>query len=172
MRPFLAAVALGLICGVNSVEARLGETIAQCEARYGPVVERRRAQMQESDSDACIFSKSGITTLVEFKKGVVWRIVFRMVGMTSVEASTLLKANMADGGWGPALKINGQEFRISPDRRRVSVHTPAIDKTDVPTLEIASREYGQAGYASYAAKVAEAVSQVKDNKARQDLKGF
>lgn len=172
MKPFLAAMALCLFCSVGTAEARLGETIAQCEARYGPVVEKRPALLKESDPEACMFSKSGITALVEFKRGIAWRILFRMIGMTTKEAETLLKANMAEGGWGPALKINGQDFRISSDRQRIAVFTPAIEKSDVPTLEIATRDYGQANHAAYSAMTAEAVDQVKDKKARQDLKGF
>ena len=167
----LLAMILSVGC-ISSAEARLGETIAQCKDRYGPVEEKRPANVKESDPEALVFSKNGITTLIEFKKGVAWRIVFRLIGMSSLEVETLLKANMAEGGWGPALKINGQDFRISLDRSRIAVYSPVVDKNDVPALEIAAREYATANYAEYSLKTAETIGQVKEQKAGQDLKGF
>lgn len=172
MKPFLAVVAMGLIFSARPVEARLGETIAQCEQRYGPVVEKRPSTVKESDPEACIFSKSGITALVEFKRGIAWRIVFRMLGMTPKDAETLLKANMADGGWGPVMKVNGQDFRLSSDRRRIAIYSSTKAQGEITTLEIASRDYGAASYAAYSAKVAEAIGTGKERAPGQQLKGF
>lgn len=173
MNPFVAAVALGLLSGAGSAEARLGETLAQCVERYGPVEDDRQpSTVKESDPKACKFSKDGFTAFIEFRGGIAWRIVFRKAGMTATDAESLLKANMSDGGWGPAMRINGQDFRLSADRRRIAVHTPAADKKDVPTLEIASRDYGTANYAAYLAKVNEAVNQLKERRKAEGLRGF
>ena len=172
MKSFPATVALCLLFGVVSAEARLGETLAQCIERYGPIEEKKPASVKESDPEACVFSKSGITALVEFKGGIAWRLVFRMIGMTAQETETLLKANMADGGWGPALKINGQDCRLSTDRRRIAILTPAADKADVPSLEIVSRDFAAASYATYSSKMAEIVGKAKGRGSDQNLKGF
>lgn len=172
MNKKLSAVVLGLLLMAGSVEARLGETLAQCEERYGPVVEKRPASLKDSDPEACIFSKSGITTLVEFKGGIVWRIIFRMVGMTPTESETLLKANMPEGGWGQALKINGQDYRLSADRRRVAVYSPTKADGEITTLEIASRDYGVANYAAYSARVSAASGTIKERKGGSKLEGF
>ena len=172
MKRFLAPLVLGLMFSAGSVEARLGETIAQCEERYGPVVEKRPATVKESDPEACVFTKSGITAVVEFRGGIAWRIVFRMMEMTPIEAETLLKANMPDGGWGAALKVNGQDYRLSADRRRIAIYSPTKVRGEISTLEIASRDYGAANYAAYSTKVAEALGNVKERKTGQELKGF
>lgn len=173
MKPYLALVVLGIFACVSPVQARLGETITQCKARYGPPVEEKLpATVKESDPDVWKFSKDGITALIEFKGGIAWRIVFRMAVMTATDAEALLKANMADGGWGAGMKINGQEFRLSADRRRIAIYSPAIDKKIAPTLEITSRDYGAASYAAYSAKVSEAISKVKDRKVGEGFKGF
>lgn len=168
----LSAVVAGLLLLAGAAEARLGETLAQCEERYGPVVEKKPASLKESDPDACVFSKSGITTLVEFRSGVAWRIVFRMMGMTPTESETLLKANMPEGGWGAALKINGQDYRLSADRRRVAVYSPTKADGEVTTLEIASRDYGVANYAAYSARISAATGNIQERKSGSKLQGF
>jgi len=172
MKSFATLVVFVWSISASQVEARIGETLAQCVERYGPVVEREPATVKESDPDQCTFTKSGITAAIEFKGGIAWRIVFRMLGMTSAEAETLLKANMPDGGWGAALKINAQEFRLSFDRRRIAVYSPTKTKGEITTLEIATRDYATASYAAYSAKVNEAVSNMKAPEAGNALKGF
>ena len=163
---------LGLVFIVNPAEARLGESQSQCEERYGPVVETRPATMKASDPEACVFSKSGVTAVVEFKGGIAWRVVFRMMGMTIQEAETLLRANMPEGGWGKALKFNGQDYRLSSDRQRIAVFTPTKSLTEVATLEIASRDYGKANHEEYSMRVSEALKHVKGRKTGEALKGF
>ncbi len=172
MKRILLSTVVGMVLGVIPAEARLGENVAQCQERYGAVIERRPASVAESDPQACIFSKSGITAYVEFRNGVAWRIVFRMPGMSPTEAETLLKANLPDGGWGPALKFNGQDFRLSADRRRISIYTPTKASKEVSSLEVASRDYGAANYAAYSIKLVQALGTVKERKTGKSLDGF
>lgn len=163
---------LGFFVVTNSVEARLGETLAQCVARYGAVVDEKEASVKESDPKVSVFSKDGISVLVEFKGGIAWRIVFRKTDMSPVEAESLLKANLPEGGWGPAQKVDGQDFRLSADRRRVAVYSPTKAATEITTLTIATREYGVANYTAYSARVSEALANVKERKVGKELKGF
>lgn len=163
---------LGWMLCVTSVHARLGETLAQCEARYGPVIEKRPASVKASDPDARVFSKSGITVLVEFKKGLAWRVVFRMSGMSAQELETLLRANMPEGGWSSALKYSEQEFRLSADHRRVAVFTPGKERGELTSLEIASRDYGAARRADYQKLIDEAIATIGNRKGGRTLSDF
>ncbi|MBX7211633.1 MAG: hypothetical protein K1X78_25220 [Verrucomicrobiaceae bacterium] len=172
MKRMILLLLLGLIFVVQPVQARLGETLAQCIERYGPVQEEVAASVTESDAKACIFSKKGVTTLVEFKNGTAWRIVFRLKDMTPGEAESLLKANLPEGGWGAALKFDGQEYRLSANRRRVAVYAPTKASTEISTLTIASRDYADASYAACSARIAEALKNVKEHIAGKDLKDF
>lgn len=170
---FLPVLATTFVLGLQSAEARLGETLAQCEERYGPVVEKRAASVKDSDPDACVFSKSGVTAIIEFRQGIAWRLVFRLQGMTAMDVDTLLRANLPDGGWGPALRITGIDYRLSADRRRMAVATPARSSQNIGTLEVVSRDYSAARYSVYSSKVAEAVTKgVQERKTVRELSGF
>lgn len=172
MNQFIARLLLGWLLCATSVHARLGETLAQCEARYGPVIEKRPASVNASDPDACVFSKSGITVLVEFKKGLAWRVVFRMPGMSAQELETLLKANMPEGGWSSAMKYSEQEFRLSADHRRVAVFTPGKERAELTSLEIASRDYGTARHADYQRRIDAAIGTIGSRKGGRRLSDF
>lgn len=173
MNRLLFLSVLGFSVVASSAQARLGETLAQCVARYGAVMDPDKpASVKESDPKVSVFSKDGITVVVEFKGGIAWRIVFRKADMSPAEVETLLKANLPEGGWGPAQKIDGQDFRLSADRRRIAIYSPTKAATEISTLTLATRDYGAANYAAYSAKVREALSTVKERKIGKDLKGF
>lgn len=150
---FSPAILLGFFLAFASpAQARLGETLDQCVERYGPVVEKRAATLPESDQEACIFSKNGVTIFAEFRGGIVWRLVFRIASMMGEETETLLRANMPDGGgWSSSLTVNGLVYRLSSDRRRIAVLTPAPTKDGLASLEIASKDYATAKRAAFAA---------------------
>lgn len=170
---FLPVLATTFVLGLQSAEARLGETLAQCEERYGPVVEKRRASVKDSDPEACVFSKSGVTAIIEFHQGIAWRLVFRLQGMTAMDVDTLLRANLPDGGWGPALKFTGIDYRLSSDRRRIAVATPSKNSQSIGTLEIVSRDFSAARYLVYSSKVAEAITKgAQERKTVRELNGF
>lgn len=173
MNRSLPLLALGCMLSVSPAEARLGENLSQCESRYGPVIERRPASVKGGESDACVFSKSGITVLIEFKSGLAWRLLFRMSGMTATELETLLRANMPEGGWSSAIKHANQDFRLSADRRRIAVFTPGKERTtEMSSLEIATRDYGSARRAQYQESVLTAIATVESRKEGQRMKDF
>ncbi len=163
---------LGLLSFLGTSHARLGETLAQCEERYGPVVERVPATVSASEPEACKFSKNGITILIEYKNGVAWRLLFRKVEMAGPDVETLLIANLPDGGWSIATKVAGLDYRVSPDRQRVAVHTDNRGPGVIDTLEIATRSFAAANHADYAQRVGEAMSTIDARKKGIDLKGF
>ena len=140
------------LCVTSLAQARLGETLDQCVARYGPVVEKKPATLSESEPEACIFSKNGVTIFVEFRGGIAWRLVFRIASMMGEETEALLRANLPEGGgWSSSLTVNGLIYRLSSDRRRVAVLTPPPTKDGLASLEIASKDYATAKRAMYAA---------------------
>ncbi|MCP5560385.1 MAG: hypothetical protein H7A55_21810 [Verrucomicrobiaceae bacterium] len=129
------------LVGVGSAQARIGETVAECTARYGQPVEHREASLQASDPDALLYSKSGVSILVEYHEGVAWRIFFRKADLTALEAEALLRANLPPGGWSGVLTFAGADFRMGGDRSRVSCYKAAPGGGKVGTLEVATSDY-------------------------------
>ena len=162
-----------LLLGLASVtaEARVGETLKQCEERYGPVVERLPAKLADSDADACVFSKGGITVLIEFRNGLAWYVMFRMLDLLPTDTEALLKANLPPGGWSSAIKVNGEEYRLSGDRRWVARYFYG-KKGGIGSLLIASRDFATAQHAAYVQKISEAVNQKQGSMAPKALDGF
>lgn len=115
----LAALHLGVFTTI--AEARLGENMEQCMERYGPVIERRPATLAASDAEALVFSKSGVTVVVEMRQGRAWLITYRKGKMLAHEAEALVMANMADGTWSKPLKIAGGECRLLSDKSRLAL---------------------------------------------------
>ncbi|MDB6140158.1 MAG: hypothetical protein JWO94_3230 [Verrucomicrobiaceae bacterium] len=137
-----------------SAQARVGETLKECETRYGPVVEHLKPTLESSDKDAYTFSKNSVTVLAEFREGKVWRIAYNKVGMHLSEVETLLAANATNGPWSTALKVSGQEIRTSADHQRIAVFTPGKRPEATFTLVIATRDYAAANRTVYESKLA------------------
>jgi hypothetical protein len=163
---------LGFAFVASSVQARLGENLEQCKARYGPDEVERAASVKESDPDVHKFSKDGITVVVEFRGGVAWRIVFRKPELSAVEAESLLTRNLPVGGWGPSKNFDGKDFRLSADKLRIAVYAPTKATGEISSLTIATRDYGAASYSAYAAKVDEALRKAQERKTGGRLEGF
>jgi hypothetical protein len=158
-----------LSCGPWA-QARVGETIAECEARYGPVVERRPAVQGESDPEACLFSKAGITIVAEFKDGKAWRLLYRMPGMNDEVVKTLLEREGGNSEWSVPLKIVGQEIRSSSDHERIAVLTPAKHGGEMTTILFASKECAMANRSEYVGKLATIGEEVKKRILSKPLK--
>jgi hypothetical protein len=163
---------IGFTLLTGSIHARIGETQEECVARYGAVVEKKPAKISQSDPEAHLFSKKGITIWVEFRQGKAWRIAFRKLDMIDVELEALLRANMSAEGWGAALDVNGRSCRRSLDSKWVAITTPARHSREPTLLEIASRDYAEANFAAYDLKVNEARSEKKQNAVPAALEGF
>ena len=125
-------------------QARIGETLEQCKGRYGPVIERRAPLMTQSDPEACVFSKDGISIIIEFRAGIAWNIKYRTLDLVPTQVNTLLKANMPEGGtWSAAYIVAEVQYRLSGDRRRTASYYPG-QAGEMGILEISSREFNAA----------------------------
>ena len=163
---------LGFTFFTGSIHARIGETVEECVARYGATVEKRPAKISQSDPEAHLFSKKGVSVWVEFRQGKAWKIGFRKLDMTELEHDALLRANMPAEGWGAALDINGKSCRRSLDGKCVALTTPARNSREPSLLEIASRDYAEANFVAYDLRVMEAKSEKKQNGTPAMLEGF
>lgn len=161
---------ISLFACISFVQARVGETIAECEARYGPVVERRPAMVSGSDAEACVFSKVGITIIAEYKNGKVWRLAYRMAGMDAEAIGNLLSSEVGATAWSAPLKLAGQEFRTSEDRQRVAVLTVGKRPEDPSTFVFASKECAKASRTDYDSKLAMVPEEVKRRVAAKPFK--
>lgn len=161
---------LFLLC-TSVAQARIGETFAQCETRYGPVVERTAAKLGDSDKEACIFSKEGVTITVEYRNGTAWWVSYRLP-QPMVDA--VLAAIAPDGGWSSSLTINGRQVQVSATTHdQVAVVTyPPKRKDDPATLVVATRAYAKANRADYQAKLSALPEMIKQRHSAQPLKNF
>lgn len=168
-RAMLRLAALLLILPCITAQARVGETLSECETRYGPVVEHRPAEQKKSDPEACVFSKNNITVIAEFHEGKVWKISYSQVGMDGDVLSALLNANAGSGSWSPPLRVSGQEVRSSSDRGRVAIFTPGKRPEATFTLIVATKDFAAANRSAYEEKLVAVPAILK---ARGDGKGL
>jgi hypothetical protein len=172
MNRLITVLMLAGISVVGEVQARLGETLPQCEERYGKVVEKREARLDKSDVEACVFSKAGISILVEFRAGIAWNIQYRSIDLGTVQVTELLKANMPEGGgWSAAFEVAGSLYRLSTDRRMAAAYRPG-KRGDVGMLEISSRDYAELTYALYEQEINRVVGSQSGRAGAGGLKGF
>jgi hypothetical protein len=137
---------LGTVC-----RARIGESLEQCIERYGPVVETRPAQLPQSDPVAAVFSKNGVTIMVEFSGSEAWRITFRKPKFSAIEMEALLAANSGANTWSPPLRFGDREYRLGSDRSRLAATTLAAN-SDISQIEILLREYAERLHANILAR--------------------
>lgn len=162
---------LFLICVLTgSARARLGETVEQCTERYGPLIEKRQALLPQSDPETAVFSKSGVTIIVEFHKGSAWHITFRKPTLQNEEVESLLKANATKGNWSTPLLYAERDYRLSSDRNRIAVFSSA-DKS-ITQLEIMLREYADQRHANYVARLRKPAPKEGSKPAANPLPGF
>ena len=164
-------IPLFFACG-SMVQARVGESINECEARYGKVIERRSATISTSDPDACVFSKAGITIVAEFKNGKAWRIVYRMAHMDEEAVRTFLDVESSGSEWSAPLKLAGQEVRSSADHQRIAILIPGKRIEDPSTFVFASSDCAKASRKDYQAKLATVAEIVKGRIQAKPMKGL
>jgi hypothetical protein len=152
------------------LQARIGETLEQCVGRYGPVMEKRPATIAGSEPESSVFSKASITIIAEFRDGLVWQISFRKAGLSAGEAEAILQAN-GSGLWSVPLKVNGQEYRISSDKKKLL--TMSVDKKGViGEMVIMTRECAAEIKSGHAAKPIQPSSSPEKKPAGNPLPGF
>lgn len=144
---FLALMAFNVCL---PLQARVGETLEQCVERYGPVMDKRPSTIAGSEPELAVFSKSAITITVEFHEGVAWQISFRKADLSSEEAEVILQAN-GSGLWSVPLKINDREYRLSPDKKRLSKML-AEKKGGISEMIIMTRECAAASKSTRVSK--------------------
>ncbi len=150
--------------------ARLGETVEQCMERYGPVIEKRQRVLPQSDAETAVFSKSGVTVIVEFNKGTAWLITFRKPDLQNEEIDALLQANESKGNWSAPLKYGEGEYRLSGDQNRIAVTLTADSKTT--QVEIMLREYAKQHRANYLARLQKPAAPAGSKPKTNPLPGF
>lgn len=156
----------------STASARIGETIPQCVERYGPVIEKREARLEKSDPEACVFSKAGISIIIEFRAGIAWNIRYRSIDLIVAQVTELLKANMPEGGgWSAAYEVAGLQYRLATDRRTVAAYDPG-KRGSIGTLEISSREFNSAWREVYGAKIESVILSPTRKAGAKDLIGF
>lgn len=166
-------IALFILAGCCSTAfGRLGETVAECENRYGPVIERVKALNPESDPDACVFSKGGISIIVEMKAGKAWKVLYRMAGMDNAAAQTLLKVEASESGWSAPLTLVNQEVRTSNDHQRMAILTQSKRLEDVSTYLFVTKGYAKANRADYETKLAKIPEEIKRRQEGKPLLGL
>ncbi len=152
-------------------QARLGETLAECETRYGPVVERVAPKLPESDKEACIFSKEGITITVEFRNGNAWRVTYRLPQQM---IDPVLETIAPPNGWAPSVTINGRRMMIAATTHDqvAMVVMPVRRKDDPAEIIVASRAFTKANRANYQSQLAGLPDLIKQRQQSQPLKSF
>ena len=157
---------------INTATARIGENLPQCVERYGPVIEKREARLEKSDPEACVFSKSGISVIIEFRAGIAWNIRYRSIDLIIAQVTELLKANMPEGGgWSAAYEVAGLQYRLATDRRTVAAYDPG-KRGAIGTLEISSREFNAAWREIYGQKMEAVILSPTRKAGAKDLIGF
>ena len=165
-------IALLFVVSCITAQARVGETLTQCIARYGPVVEKQPAKLAVSDKEACVFSRNGITIVAEFKAGIAWRVAYRMVDFDTDTLANLLSANALESGWSKALRLGSQDVRATPNRERIAIFTTGKRTMDPSTLEVTSADYGKANRKDYETKLATVSDVVKSRIGSDPTKPF
>jgi hypothetical protein len=158
---------------VGSAQARLGETLAECEKRYGPIVQRVPAKVAASDSEAAIFTKEGITITAETQKGIVWSITYTQSELASETATYLLDVNKPEGGWSAPIIVSGDNYYSSETRTQFAVYKPFASKLKQKgSLTVCSRAYAKANRAFYDEKLLGVRETLIQRTEGSQLKGF
>ena len=155
----------------GNAEARLGETEAECQTRYGALLERIKSSTQKthgSDEYAAVFKKNDVRIEIEFKDGKAWRIIYE--GGKSLNMPELLERNTDGASWGSSIEAFGRKHWLSPDGQ-----AHAIGKTTSRTgrLEVFNESYLKARAAFYEEQLKNADQFRAERGAKADpLEGF
>jgi hypothetical protein len=144
-------IPLWMIAFVSVAQARIGESIDQCAERYGPPIEKRAATIPQSDPDAVVFSKTGVTIIIEFRQGSAWHITFRKPSLQAMEVEALINANIGSGSWSPALKYGDREYRLSSDRERLAI--ASLAGSNITQVSVMLRACARQTHAAYLARL-------------------
>jgi hypothetical protein len=148
---------------------RIGETIEECETRYGAPIEKVAPGIPESDPQALVYSKAGITIIVEFKGGKAWKQLYQLIGMDDASVTSMLKAEIGDGKWSQGLKLGNNIVRTSEDRSRLSIVMPARRARDPGIMVVATKSHGRANFTDYKTKLVDALQEIQRRKSGKPI---
>ena len=143
--------------------ARLGETIAECEARYGEIRERIKPQSSESDEYAIVFTRAvddgtGRTTIIriviEYKDGEAWKLNYESDSTLSANFETLLSYNNDGESWGSPFSAFGKKFWIRPDGKAHAVGVVSKSRKVSSTLTVIDGDFLKVRAADYKERLA------------------
>ena len=120
--------AIVIMACVLPAEARIGETLEQCKARYG------EAETQDAPPPAeqCyLFHKNGIMVVVALVGGRAAQIVYAAVSprgesgeLSGTQVTGLLAANSNGGSWTRSDDVGPTVYWMRSDRQVVAVYEP------------------------------------------------
>ncbi len=146
--------------GVPTVQARLGETLAECTARYGPVRATIPAIVAESDADAARFEQGTMSVIVHFQKGVAWHISYAQGYLSDPDRQRLLKENADTGEWQPRNgELAGNVFLWHNSKTRMV--GCGINRPSLNTLEVMTRACAEAFGRARAARIEDAAAKMR-----------
>jgi len=111
----LSLLAVLLLCPPSASNARIGETLQQCIARYGQPDSGPEESLSHPKATECVFIKGGLDVSIVFWKGKAASIMFSKLdrsAFSSAEVEELLKKN--GSGW-RLLKASERQRNAMPD---------------------------------------------------------
>jgi hypothetical protein len=140
----LAAVgALAVLVVAPAAEARIGETLAECTARYGPVRATVPPVVAESDPEAARFEYGTLGVIVHFHKGVAWHVSYAQSYLSDPDKHRLLKENADTGTWEPRHgELAGNV--VLWNHRAAGLVACGINLKSLNTLEVMTRACAEA----------------------------
>ncbi len=129
--PFLVLLAAG------SVEARIGETSAECDERYGELVEEMEASVPGGVGKARIYHKNDFVITVEFQKGKVWWIQYSKNSLKDEQRLFIFKINSEQVSWrGPFTFLKRNHWKTSNGK----LHAVVVKNKNLTVIEIMTQE--------------------------------
>jgi hypothetical protein len=128
--------------------------------------------MKDSDPEACVFSKGGISIIAEYKGGKAWMVLYRMAGMDEASVQTLLKVEAADSGWSAPIKLVNQEVRCSADHERLAILIQGKRLDDISSFKFVTKGFAKANREDYETKLAKIPEEVQRRQSGKPLLGL
>ncbi len=123
MRAVIILLFLAVTLGFSPLSARVGETLDQCNKRYGKAISTPQVyDFGDEAKDLAYFNfeKNGIAIQIGFLKGNAADLSFHHTGttgeLTQVEIDTLLAANSGGMTWKP---VNDGKLIFFPDTPQI-----------------------------------------------------
>lgn len=158
-RSSLAVAALiAALTATPSARARVGETLAQCTQRYGPVRATLPSVVAESDPEAARFEFGSLSVMVHFQNGIAWHVSYAQTYLSDPDKLRLLKESVDSGEWQPRYgELSGNVYLWHHQNTRMVAC--GINAKSLHTLEVMSRRCAEAFGRARVLRIERAVSQ-------------